>query len=102
MSCKSEIFAELLSFVSKETDVPEDSILSKAKDSEAVDARYILVHLLSEKGLYPSTIASFLGMKTRSVNFIISDFGRRISMSPIMKLILNRIRNSSGMFQEQT
>lgn len=47
--CKSEIFAEILKIVSQETEIAIDRILSSDKDSETVDARYLLVHILSEK-----------------------------------------------------
>lgn len=45
--CKSEIFAEILNLVSKETEISANRILSSDKDTETVDARYLLVHLLS-------------------------------------------------------
>ena len=55
--CKSEIFAKIINIVSKETEVPVDQILSSDKNMETVDARYLLVSLLSESGMYPSQIA---------------------------------------------
>lgn len=41
--CKSEIFAEILKIVSQETEIAIDRILSSDKDSETVDARYLIV-----------------------------------------------------------
>ena len=46
--CKSEIFAKIINIVSKETEVSVDQILSSDKKMETVDARYLLVSLLSK------------------------------------------------------
>ena len=48
--CKSEIFAEILEAVSRETEVSAQRILGCSKQMEVVDARSILAKLLSEKG----------------------------------------------------
>ena len=72
--CKSEIFAEILKIVSQETEIAIDRILSSDKDSETVDARYLLVHILSEKGFYPSQTSIHLRKTKRAINYIISNF----------------------------
>lgn len=41
--CKSEIFAEILNIVGKETEVSTELILSSSKVTEVVDARSIVV-----------------------------------------------------------
>lgn len=51
--CKSEIFAEILNLVGKETEVSKELILSTSKVTEVVDARSIVVFFLTEFGLYP-------------------------------------------------
>lgn len=48
--CKSEIFAETINLVAQETEIPASRILSSDKDTETVDARYLLVQLLVERG----------------------------------------------------
>lgn len=48
--CKSEIFATILQTVSQETEIPPEQILSRKKDEETVDARYLLVYLLTRNG----------------------------------------------------
>lgn len=54
--------------VSEETEIPCSQILSgKKKDMETVDARYLLVHFLSETGFSPSYIASKTGITERTV-----------------------------------
>lgn len=48
--CKSEIFAEILNLVGKETEVSPELILSSSKVTEVVDARSIVVFFLTEYG----------------------------------------------------
>lgn len=61
--CKSEIFFNLLGLTERETEVPRERILGDFRDMESTDARYVLVRLLSEAGLYPDQIA---GMTNRT------------------------------------
>lgn len=50
--CKSEIFAKIIGFVSKETEIPEHEIIGTSRKEEVVDARCILIRLLIESGMY--------------------------------------------------
>lgn len=68
--CKSEIFAEILNLVGKETEVSPELILSSSKVTEVVDARSIVVFFLTEYGLYPEQIAALLH-KTSAVYAIL-------------------------------
>lgn len=43
---RSELFENILRMVSEETEMPSSQIVSRRKDSETVDARYLLVHFL--------------------------------------------------------
>lgn len=47
--CKTQLFNDILHFVSEETEVPEVLILSNNKSTAVVDARSILVDILREK-----------------------------------------------------
>lgn len=67
---KSEIFNTILRMVSEETEIPSAQILSGRKDTETVDARYLLVHFLFQSGLNPSYIAARIGKTERAVNQI--------------------------------
>lgn len=58
--CKSEIFFNLLVLTERETEVPRERILGDFRDMESTDARYVLVRLLSEAGLYPDQIAGMI------------------------------------------
>lgn len=70
--CKSEIFAEILNLVGKETEVSTELILSSSKVTEVVDARSIVVFFLTEFGLYPEQIATLLRKTSASVRYLIS------------------------------
>lgn len=65
--CKSEIFAEILNIVGKETEVSTELILSSSKVTEVVDARSIVVFFLTEYGLYPEQIATLLHKTSASI-----------------------------------
>lgn len=65
--CKSEIFAEILNLVGKETEVSTELILSSTKVTEVVDARSIVVFFLTEYGLYPEQIAALLHKTSANV-----------------------------------
>lgn len=76
--CKSEIFAETINLVAQETEIPASRILSSDKDTETVDARYLLVQLLVERGMYPSQIAPKIHKTKRAINYMISNFQERM------------------------
>lgn len=93
---KSNIFAEILNAVSQETEIPVDRILSSEKDMETVDARYILVYMLFEKGMYPSQIANHIHKTKRSVNYMISNFHERMEGGKMLRIYLENIKKLLG------
>ena len=94
--CKTEIFAHILDTVSKETEIPKERILSESKDAEVVDARYILVKLLTDTGMYPSQIASKINKTRRAVNYIISNFSSRETAGKMLRIYLDNIKKRLG------
>ena len=94
--CKTEIFADILGAVSKETEIPKERILSESKDAEVVDARYILVKLLTDTGMYPSQIASKINKTRRAVNYIISNFSNRETAGKMLRIYLDNIKKRLG------
>lgn len=84
---------EILKALSSETDVPESKIMSKCSQAEVVDARYVCVKLLHEQGYYPSKIAELMGITPRYVQYIITNFENRISLSNIMRKDYERTKN---------
>ena len=70
--CKSEIFFNLLVLTERETEVPRERILGDFRDMESTDARYVLVRLLSEAGLYPDQIAGMTNRTARGVRRLLA------------------------------
>lgn len=94
--CKSEIFAELLRIVSRETEISTNDIISCKKETEVVDARYLLVRLLFENGFYPSQIASHIHKTNRSINYILSNFSDRLRTGKILRIQYENIKKTLG------
>ena len=94
--CKSEIFAEILEIVSHETEISVERILSSDKDTETVDARYLLVHILSEMGFYPVQTSIHLHKTKRTINYIISNFQERLDSGKMMRIYLENIKKQLG------
>ena len=92
-----EIFARTLEVVSEVTEVPPETIVSKDKHEETVDARYMLVYLLYKHGLYPSAIARYTGLSVRTVNTITSAFTQRLESRRMLAVNLEETqRQLSG------
>lgn len=94
--CKSRIFAEVLDVVASETEVPKENILSSSKEEDTVDARYLLVHFLAQKGLSHAKIASLINKNVRTVNYIITKFYIRKDERKILGINFENIRKKIG------
>lgn len=88
---KSEIFATILSEVSKETEIDSDRILSSERTEEVVDARYLVISMLSHNGFYPRMIAERIGMSQCAVRKAMARFDERLGLSPGLRLVNERI-----------
>lgn len=89
---KSELFAEILECVAFETEITKEQILSCCRTAETVDARYILIYLLSREGFYNAEIANLLKMSRQSVGQVLNRFHDRCKQSGKMfEITLNRI-----------
>lgn len=86
MSKSREILTRMLEIVSFETDIPAERIMSRHSDMETVDARWICVKLLKSYGYYPSRIAEMMRITPRYVQYILSDFEDRLSVSDMMRI----------------
>ena len=91
-----EIFARTLEVVSEVTEVPPETIVSKDKHEEAVDARYMLVYLLYKHGLYPSAIARYTGLSVRTINTITSAFPQRLESRRMLAVNLEETQRKLG------
>lgn len=93
---KSEIFAETLNLVSKETEIPVEKMLSSCKDAETVDARHLLVRLLADRGIYPAQIAVWMSKTERAINYIITNFQCRAETRKMLRINWENIKNTLG------
>lgn len=88
---KSEIFAGILADVSTETEIEPELILSDSRVEEVVDARYLVIFLLLGNGFYCRMIAERMGMTHRAVGKAAAGFAARLSGSPGLRLVCERV-----------
>lgn len=75
---KSEIIASVLSYVSEETEISGEEILSSCRQQEVVDARHLAIVLMSEMGVYARQIAAVFGVSARNVYSVKINFDARL------------------------
>lgn len=90
---KTELFDYILQVVAEETEIPDTRILSKKRDSETVDARYLLVYFLTGIGFTPSYIAHQLGFTERAITKIVTNFDTRFSVQKMLRINYEHIKN---------
>lgn len=93
---KMQIFQETLSAVVETTEIEQGQILSGCKQEEVVDARSLLIKLMSEKGLYPVQISKITGLNSRSVTQFLLGFKSRINSRKILRMNYECLRNKLG------
>lgn len=93
---KMQIFQETLAAVVDATDVGREQILSGCKQEEVVDARALLIKLMSDKGLYPMQISNVSGLNSRSVTQFLLSFRERINSRKILRMNYEALKNQLG------
>lgn len=81
----AELADHIIDIVAEELDVPKDSILSKTRKAEVVDARHMTAKLLHVHNVYPSRIAQIFGMSPRSIHYVITSFDARIQTNRALR-----------------
>lgn len=81
----AELTNHILGIVAEEFDVPQDSILSKSRKAEIVDARHMVAKLLHIRNIYPSRIAEIFGVSPRTVQYVITSFDARIQTNRALR-----------------
>lgn len=100
---KSEIFPVVLTLVANEVELSADTILSKNKNTDVVDARHLLIVLLSRSGLYCQTIANMIKCSPRSIQYTISNFDDRVRYNTPLKYSYQRtIRKLQEILSNET
>ncbi len=93
--CKSELYDTVLGIVAKETEISVAEIEGGGKSREVVDARYLAIQMLSERGFYPTEIARKMNLTPQCVRCILRCFGdRRKQNGKIFEINWKRISNS--------
>ena len=95
-----QIFQDTLAAVVEAMEVEQNQILSGCKQEEVVDARSLLIKLMSDKGLYPVQISKITGLNSRSVNQFLLGFNERINSRKILRINYERLKNNLGITQE--
>ena len=93
---KMQIFLDVLKAVSEETELDSDLILSPCKQEEVVDARSLLIEVMSEKGLYPTQISKLTGISTRRVTAFLLRFNERVNSRKILRINYENVRKKVG------
>lgn len=89
---KTQLFNTVLNLVSQETEIPECIILSRSRSTDVVDARCILVKMLSHKGMYPSQIATYIKHTPASVRNLLFSYSDRVHNNNLIEIISKRIQ----------
>lgn len=87
----TEIFQKILTAVSAETEIEPQVILSENKETDVVDARFILIHLLLRQGFSAARIARLTGRTSRMVSYVNNHFDTRLRQSRYMRSILETV-----------
>jgi hypothetical protein len=75
--CKRELFNEVFGNVCRSLELDRESVMHSNKE-ECVDARYILIKLLSDIGLTDIEIAETTGFTRQCVNYAKNHFRERL------------------------
>lgn len=81
----AELAEYVLELVAEELDVPKNSILSKSRKAEIVDARHVAAKLLHACNVYPSRIAQIFDVSPRSIHYVITSFDARIQTNRMLR-----------------
>ena len=83
---KSELFAEALRIVSEITEIEVDDILSGCRREEVVEARVLLMHVLSKADFTPTCIAQFLECSKGNIRYHLGGLEGKMNRSKMLKL----------------
>lgn len=76
-----EDFSKVVKVVAELMEVSERDILGKSRESDVVDARWMVIALMREKGYSTKQIAPLLSRPIRTINHALSAFEDRVKYS---------------------
>lgn len=78
---KLEYFGKVIKVVAELMEVTDQDILGKSKSAEIVDARWMVICLMKEKGYSAKQIAPLMCHPIRTINHAINGFADRVKYS---------------------
>lgn len=91
---KLEDFSKVLKVVTELVDVTDQEILGKSRVQEVVDARWMVIVLMKEKGYSTKQISQLLCHPVRTINHALNGFSDRVKYS------FNNLGNSLAMARQ--
>lgn len=76
-----EYFSKVMKVVTELTEVSEQDVLGRSREYEVVDARWIIIYLMKERGYTTKQIASLLKHPIRTINHALNSFSIRVKCS---------------------
>lgn len=90
----AELANHVLDLVADELEVTKESILSKSRKAEVVDARHMTAKLLHANHVYPSRIAEIFGLSARNIQYVITNFDSRMQTNKSLRMSYEAIMRS--------
>lgn len=96
---KSEDFGKVMKVVTELTEVNEKDIIQGSRAVEVVDARWLIIKLMREKGYSPKQIAPLLNRSIRSITHSLLYFESRAedpfsALGNIYEIAKQHLRNN--------
>ena len=85
-------FEQVVKAVASAMDLTVSQILSNRRFPETIDARWITVYLLNDRGFYTAKIAVCMGMTPRNVTRILAAVRDRLSIETKLRRNLDAAR----------
>ena len=92
----AELTSTVLDLVAGELEVSRDSILSKSRRAEIVDARHMAISLLHTNNVYPARIAEIFRLSPRNIHYVITSFDARIQTNRKLRNIYAKLAKQLG------
>ena len=92
---KNEDFGKVMKVVIELTEVSEEAILGRSREVDVVDARWMVICLMYEKGYIAKQIAPLINHPIRTINNAISLFSKRVKCS------CNNLGNNMAIARQQ-
>lgn len=93
--CKKDLCEQIIALVSKETEIAVEDIMSHDKRPDVVDARYLAVFIMLEKGLPAYRVALLMNMTERNAYHVKERFEDRMRYGdPMIKQYYGSIRKA--------